>query len=74
MMKRGVYTHFWTKLNGIVSFDRDEMSIKRVIIFQVKGFRGPNLAKIMKTKMDNDEKRGLHTLWDKNEWNLFFLS
>jgi hypothetical protein len=61
-------------MNGIFSSYLEEMSLKQVLIFRVKGFRGPKLAKIMKTKMDNDEKRGLHTLWDKNEWNLFFLS
>jgi hypothetical protein len=67
MMKRGVYTHFETRMNGIFSSYLDGMSLKQVLIFQVKGFRGPNSAKIMKTKMDNDEKRGLHTLWDINE-------
>jgi hypothetical protein len=54
-------------MNRIVSSYLDKMSPKQVLIFQVKGFRGPNSAKIMKTKMENDEKRGLHTLLDKIE-------
>jgi hypothetical protein len=74
MMKRGVYTHFGTKMNRTFSSPLDEMSLNRVLILSVKGFRRPNLAKIMKMKMGNDEKRGLHTLWHKNEYNLFFLS
>jgi hypothetical protein len=59
-------------MNGIFSSYLDEMSPKQVLIFRVKGFRGPKLAKIMKTMKENDEKRGLHTLLDKIEWNLFF--
>jgi hypothetical protein len=74
MKKRGVYTHFETKMNRIFSFYLDEMSPEQVLIISVKGFRRPKLAKIIKTVMENDEKRDLHTFWDKNELNLFFLS
>jgi hypothetical protein len=61
-------------MNRTFSSHLDEMSLNQVLILSVKGFRRPNLAKIMNTKMGNDEKRGLHTVWDKNEWNLFFSS
>jgi hypothetical protein len=56
MMKRGVYTHFGTKMNGIFSSYLDKKSPRKVLDLSVEGFRGPNLAKIMKMMMGNDER------------------
>jgi hypothetical protein len=54
-------------MNRFFSSYLDEISLNQVLILSVKGFRRPNLAKNMNTKMENDEKRGLHTLLDTNE-------
>jgi hypothetical protein len=54
-------------MNQIFSSYLDEISPKPAQILHVKGVRGSYSAKIIKTVMENDEKRGLHTFWDKNE-------
>jgi hypothetical protein len=46
--KRGIFTRFGTKMNGIVSPYLDKTRPNRVLTSQVKGLRAPNLAKSLK--------------------------